>query len=290
MPEHQKDTEIYNIFSDASTRWLLIMLVSIFEFYLWKLCEINNIKKWKIHENIKKLEGQLGICLKQSIWDELYYWLPEIVQRRNSYVHKNWVIDQEYIDMLKKYTKEDTDNLVVWHKLAPISIIYIKKVLITLISTLVTLSIYLLNKRKELDDDFLWLMGKVVSLSKNRDHILYSISTLISKDIDIYSFPQFSLLTISNLYNELPFYKKHNQEYFIWWIIFKYQLLLILTWLFKDKDKVFYFALTGNDNKFREIINQKIISEDDDIFFEILSIDIVWRKFIEKYKESLSQF
>lgn len=288
--QHNTDVEIYNLYSDTSIRWMVIMLLSTFEYYLWTLCEIHQLPNWQIHSNLKKLENQLNIKFEDSLGNDLYLWLSEITLRRNLYVHNNWVIDQKYIDDISKFNITNipsyNEKLVVWYKLKPISTIYVKTVLINLVSIILLISTLSLKKNNKLSDEYLSRIWKIFLTSTHKEHLIYSFYKIVRKHVNFEKFNYFSLIVVSDLYNELIFYKQHKSEYIIWPDIYNIYLKLILNWLSSPEELTFYHALRKNNFKFSEIIKQEIINGNDEIFVEILWNNITWKMFLKEFKES----
>lgn len=280
--DYLKDTEIYNLYSENSIRSIIINLVSIFEYHLTELSQIKEIKKDKIFQKIQELEKLLNINLKDLLTEKLFYWIWEIIIRRNLYVHNHWIISHRYIQDLNKYTKEDTTNLVVWEKLEWISIIYIRKILITLVTTLTILSIIILEKEQEVKDDFLYMISKIISLSKNRDHLLYSIAMRLDKSIDITKYEKFCLQVFSDLTNkEVLFYKENNTKFSIYKVIYNLRIRLISKWI-SNENLIWYYCLMKSPN-FKKLLEKEILNNNDEIFYHLISNKDIWSAFLENF-------
>lgn len=298
LPNLINFNQVNDIYTDISLRSFIIMKLSTFEHYLKEITlKITSKKDEKVFNNLALLNSNLNIDIKTIIWDDLYFGFSELVQRRNLYVHNNWIINKEYIDKCKKWwANKDVYFKVnqrdIWKKLEIESYMYIlfKNIsLITLLFLITTIKLNKIYNKKEFDR---YLSNYWYSLL-NHDEYQYIITSsyrIISWYINIKQNILFCLIYINALSLSIDLYKKQKQEYEIWKSIYNAKINLIIdNPSFTDEQLLYFYSLNNDSINFTKIISEDIIkNKSDKLIIYIFENDIMWKMFIKNSSEILS--
>lgn len=294
LPTFLSLTNISSTFNDISLRSFVVMQMSIFEFYLWEIViSLWKSKKLKYHENIEIINRYLNVKLADIVWNEIYIWLKEFSLRRNLYVHNNGIIDDNYLQLVKKLGVDNDIHFDYtihkkWNRLEVNSYMYILMKNIWIIWILFIISSLIVNKnlwRKKLETFFI-KMWTILLNNPDNEHIIASSYRLLNKKINLINYIDFTLIYINSLYLSIWFYKRNKQEKELWKDIYNTKLQLILNNknLLK-KQLIYFYALNNDSNNFTKLICSDLeVNKTDDLIISVFGNNLMWRLFIKNSK------